>query len=116
MSVFDAQTVSGANVRMDQKILPVKIAYLDEKLGIKSVWSNVSADDDMYVLEFVDEKGSFKKNVDRNMLIRFQRELNAGLKANMDNGAWSSYCPIMDSKRYVQYYKLYGFSYERPQY
>ena len=72
--VFSAQEVWAENVNFSQKILPVRLAYLNENREVENIWSNVSVTDDQYVLKFIDQKSKVEVAVDSKTLLSFQQK------------------------------------------
>ena len=70
-NIGDAKADS--NMNFSQKILPVNFVYLNKKGDIGSVWSNVSASDDLYVVKFFDEK-KHEVPLSQNLLRQFAKK------------------------------------------
>jgi len=66
-----AKTFS-ASVNLNQSILPVSFVYLDKKGEIEKIWSNISANDNLYVLKFFSAEKNLELPKNQKFISLFQ--------------------------------------------
>ena len=59
-------------VNFSQSILPVRFVYLDNQNEIQKIWSNVSSDDSLYVVKFLNQKSQKEIKMNSNIFGDYQ--------------------------------------------
>lgn len=80
-----AGNAKAAELNFSQSILPVKLVYLAENEKVENIWSNVSENDNAYVVKFFDpQQKEIKASLD--ILFDYQKKIDQTDNTSGGNG------------------------------